>query len=356
MSDKLRVGIVGCGLIAEGQHIPSFMRLKRNVVLQAVCDKNENLAREIATKYSIPGVYCDLSQMLSKENLDIIDICTPPQTHAPLAVEAIEHGCHVLVEKPMALKTSDCDRMIDASYRHGVKLCVIHNMLFNPLFPEAKKLVAEGAIGDFIGMRIFMSDPREKMVSKEDHWYHKLPGGLIGETGPHAVYMSLAFLNKVKDVDIYAKNFLEHPWAPFDEFRIELDGGEAISSIAMSYASNRRNLYIDILGTEGALYLDFGSLLLIHQGSKDSMGPIAFVRYLANVASQITRGVATNAFKRAMGKLRYGHDVLIENFVNSILNDHQSPVSGEEGRETTRVVEMIVERLYKKYETYRGNQ
>ena len=68
MSDKLRVGIVGCGLVAEGQHIPGFKRLKRNVVLQAVCDKNENLVREIAAKYSIPGVYGDLSQMLSKEN------------------------------------------------------------------------------------------------------------------------------------------------------------------------------------------------------------------------------------------------------------------------------------------------
>ena len=356
MLDKLRVGIVGCGEIAAGQHIPGFMRLKRNVVLQAVCDKNENLVRGLATKYSIPGAYCDLSQMLAKENLDIIDICTPPQTHAPLAVEAIEHGCHVLVEKPMALKTSDCDQMIDASNKHGVKLCVIHNMLFNPPFPEARKLVAEGAIGNFIGMRIFMSDPREQMVSKKDHWIHKLPGGLIGETVPHAVYMSLAFLNKVEDVDIYAKNFLGHPWAPFDEFRVELCGEEAISSIAISYASNRRNLYVDILGTEGALYLDFGTLLLIHQGRKESMDPIAFVRYLSNVASQITRGVATNAFKRAIGKLRYGHDVLIENFVNSILNDHQSPVSGEEGRETTRVMEMIVERLYKKYGTYRGNQ
>ena len=356
MSDKLRVGIVGCGLVAEGQHIPSFVRLKRNVVLQAVCDKNENLARETAKKYSVPGVYSDLSLMLSKEKLDIVDICTPPQTHAALAVQAIEHRCHVLIEKPMALKTSDCDQMIDAACKYGVKLCVIHNMLVNPMFPEARRLVAEGAIGDFIGMRILMSDPREQMVLKKDHWYHKLPGGLIGETGPHAVYMSLAFLNKVKDVDVYAKNFLEHPWAPFDEFRIELEGERAVSSIAISYASNRRNLYVDILGTDGALYLDFGSLLLIRQGSKESMGPMAFARYLSNIASQTAREVMANACKRATGKLKYGHSVLIENFVNSILNDHQPPVTGEEGRETTRVVEMIVERFYKKYGTQRGNQ
>lgn len=349
MPDKLRVGIVGCGEIAAGQHIPAFMRLKREVVLQAACDINENLAREIATKYGIAGVYSDLSQMLSEENLDIIDVCTSPQVHAPLTIEAIEHGCHVLLEKPMALKISDCDQMIDASHKHGVKLCVVHNMLFNPPFPKARRLVTEGAIGSFTGMRIFMSDPREQMILKKDHWIHKLPGGLIGETAPHAVYMSLALMNKVKKVDVFAKNFLEHPWAPFDEFRIELEGEETVSSIAISYASNRRNFYIDILGTEETLYLDFGTLLLIRQGSKDSMGPAAFARYLSNIAYQITGGVIANGSKRVMGKLKYGHALLIENFVHSILNDHQPPVTGEEGRETIRVVEMIVERLYKKY-------
>jgi len=349
MPDKLKVGIVGCGAIASIRHIPAFLKLKNEVTFQAVCDKNESLAQETSQKYQIPGVYSDLSQMLSEENLDIIDVCTSPQVHAPLAIEAIEHGCHVLLEKPMALKISDCDQMIDASHKHGVKLCVVHNMLFNPPFPKARRLVTEGAIGSFTGMRIFMSDPREQMILKKDHWIHKLPGGLIGETGPHAVYMSLALLNKVKKVDVYAKNFLEHPWAPFDEFRIELEGEETVSSIAISYTSNRRNFYIDILGTEETLYLDFGTLLLIRQGSKDSMGPAAFARYLSDIAYQVTGGVIANGYKRVMGKLKYGHAILIENFVNSILNDHQPPVTGEEGRETIRVMEMIVERLQQKY-------
>lgn len=112
MPDKLKVGIVGCGFIAEKRHIPNFLRLKKNIVLQTVCDKNEVLARETAKKYSIPKAYCDLSEMLSKEKLDLIDICTPPQIHASLAVGAMEHGCHALLKKPMALKTSDCDQMI----------------------------------------------------------------------------------------------------------------------------------------------------------------------------------------------------------------------------------------------------
>ena len=349
MSDKLKVGIVGCGAIASMRHIPAFVRLKTRVTIQAVCDKNESLAKDTANKYRIPGVYSDLSQMLLKERLDIVDICTPPQIHAPLTLEAIENSCHVILEKPMALKTSDCDEMVNASHKHNVKLCIIHNQLFYPPVIKARKLVAEGAIGDFIGMRIFMSDPRDEMIMRKDYWIHKLPGGLIGETGPHAVYKSLAFIGEVKEVDVHARKFLEHPWAPFDEFRIELVGERGNSSILISYPSNRRASSIDLLGTEGTLHLDLLSMLVIHHGSSDSMRPTALASYSLSTASQIIGGVARNAFNVITGRTKLAHDLVIERFINSILDNHQPPVTGEEGRETTRVMEMIIERLYQKY-------
>lgn len=349
MADKLNVGIVGCGAIADKRHIPGFMKLRKNTIIQAVCDKNEGLAKDIARRYNIPKIYQSLSEMLSKESLDIVDICTPPQVHCPLAVEALEHGCHILLEKPMALKTSDCDQMLGTSHKHGGKICIVHNILFYPPLLKAKKLVGEGAIGEFIGMRIFIADPRDDMILKEDYWIHKLPGGLIGETGPHPVYISLAFLNKVNNVDIYAKNFLEHPWAPFDEFRIELEGEKAMSSVAISYTSNRRSLDIDILGTEGALHLTFPTMLLIHDKNRESVQIKSVIRYSLSTTSQIVGGVMTNAFKVLTRRVKLGHDIIIERFVNSILNDYPPPITGEEGRETTRVMEMIVKRLHEKY-------
>lgn len=349
MANKLQVGIVGCGAIAVKRHIPGLIRLKRNVVLQAVCDRNEDLAKETARKFNIPKTYQSLSQMLSGESLDIVDICTPPQVHAPLAIEALEHGCHVLLEKPMALTISDCDKMLDASRKYGRKLCIVHNVLFHPPLLEAKKLVAEGAIGDFTGMRIFLSDPRDEMIMRKDYWIHKLPGGLIGETGPHVVYMSLAFLNSVKGVAIYAKNFLEHPWAPFDEFRIELEGENAMSSIAISYTSNRYAAEVDILGTEGALHLDLQSMLVLRQGAKTSLTPWNLVSTSLGSAFQIVTGPVANGFKVATGRFRLGHDAVIERFVKSILSDIQPPVTGEEGREVVRVMEMLVSKLKEKY-------
>ncbi|MFC1937659.1 Gfo/Idh/MocA family protein [Chloroflexota bacterium] len=335
--------------MAHQKHIPALLRLKKQVILQAVCDRNECLAKETTARYSIPSAYTELSEMLLKEDLDIIHICTPPQVHTPLAVEALQHGCHVLMEKPMALKTSECDQMIEAARKHGAKLCVVHNVLFDPPFIKAKKLVAEGAIGDFVGMRIYMSDARDAIIMRREDWMHKLPGGVIGETGPHAAYMSLAFLKKVRAADIYAKNFLEHPWAPFDEFRIELEGEKAMSSILISYTSNHGNLYVDLLGTEGFLVLDVSSLLLIRQGKRGPTRPIPFARYFLGTSSQAVTGVAANAFKVMTGKLKLGHQVVIEEFVDSVLKDGQPPVTGEEGREVVRVMEMVVDRLHQKY-------
>lgn len=350
MADKLRVGIVGCGAIASIRHIPAFLKLKRNVIIQAVCDKNENVARDTARKNGIPEAYADLSQMLVKENLDVIDICTPPQIHAPLTIEAIESGCHVVLEKPMALKTADCDEMITASQKHNVKLCVIHNQLFYPPVIKARKLVAEGAIGDFVGMRIFMSDPKDEMIMREGFWIHQLPGGVIGETGPHPVYKSLAFIGKVKNVDVHARSFLEHPWAPFDDFRIELEGEKSSSSIVISYSSNRRASTIDLMGTEGALHLDLLSMLLIRQGKNGTMKPLALAGSSLGIAAQIISGVAGNAFLVLTGQGEfYGHNTIISGFVNSILNNNQPPVTGEQGREAVRVMEMITNRLQEKY-------
>ena len=352
MPDRLKVGIVGCGAIAGIRHIPAFLKLKKEVALQAVCDKNEILAQETARKNGIPGVYTDMSQMLSEEKLDIVDICTPPQIHAPLTIEAIEGGCHVVLEKPMALKTADCDEMIAASRKHNLKLCVIHNQLFYPPVVKARELVAKGAIGDFIGMRIFMSDPRDEMIMREDYWIHKLPGGVIGETGPHPVYKSIAFIGNVKNAEVFASGRLEHPWAPFDEFRIELEGERGYSSTVISYSSHRRASTIDLLGTEGALHLDLLSMLLVREGKNEVMRPVSLAWNALGTAARMTGGVVGNACRVLTGQGEfYGHSTIISSFIDSILNDREPPVTAEEGKETTRVLEMVVARLREKYGT-----
>jgi phthalate 4,5-cis-dihydrodiol dehydrogenase len=123
--------------------------MNRQVDLSAVYDLDESLVRETAREYNVPHAYASTSEKSAREDLDAVDIFVHPQIHALIALEAVENGCNVIMENPMALKTADCDAVIGASKKHGLQVCTIQNQVFNPPFLKARELVANGAIGDF---------------------------------------------------------------------------------------------------------------------------------------------------------------------------------------------------------------
>jgi predicted dehydrogenase len=341
---KLRVAVVGCGFVAQKRHIPGFLRLKRHVSLCAVCDLNQNLAKDVANRFGIANVYADFSEMFSKEHPDVVDVCTPPKVHASVAIEAMEKGCHVLLEKPMASNLSDCDKMIQASRKYGVKLSIVHNQRFYPPFLKAQELVESGAIGELAGLRVLSLTQRGEYIAHENHWVHKLPGGVIGETGPHAVYLSLAFVKNVKNVDVYARKKSAYPWVLYDDYRVELEGENINSSIYISHASDYTAGEVDLFGTEYALKVDLQSMLLIRY-RREHLKPPSVALSSLSIAGQIVKGIISNTFKVTFHKPMLGHDVMIERFVKSVMHDQPVPVTPEEGRETVRVMEMITNRL-----------
>jgi predicted dehydrogenase len=346
--EGIKAAVIGSGLIAQARHIPALLRMKREVDLVAICDKNEELAKKTAVQFGIGKAYSSTSDLFSKEKLDLIDICVPPQVHADVAIESIQNGCHVMMEKPMALRTSDCDRMLEAAKIHGAKVCVIHNNLFHAPLIEAKRILASGAIGDFVGMRIFLSTPRWDMIDLEKHWYHKLPGGVIGETGPHVAYMTLAFAGDVNGIDVFARNRLGHSWAPFDEFRIEMDCTNGSCSAILSYTRSCWGADLDIYGTEAALHVDLNQMILTrHRLRRLSYVPVS--KLSMSLIAQMSKGFAMNVGKAVVGRQKLGTDVVISKFVESIISDKPIPVTGEDGRKTVEVMERIVKGYSDRY-------
>jgi predicted dehydrogenase len=355
---ELKVGIVGCGFIAKKRHIPCFLGLGRNVVVRAVCDLNQSLATSAAKEFDIPIAYSDLSEMLRKESLDIVDICTPPQTHAAIAIEAMERDCHVILEKPMALKVSDCDQMNNVARKSGSKLCVVHNELFRPPLLKSRQLVAEGDIGKLVGMRWCRLTSEGEYMALKDHWVHRLPGGVLGETGPHAVYTSLAFLKSVKDADIHAMKTLEYPWVLYDYYNITLEGERITSNAVISHSSDCVVADVELFGTEATLKLDLQSMLLIRYELKDTK-PSHLALSSLGAAAQMVKGVMSNSAKvmlKSRGELfrALDHSLLIKEFVKSVIEDQPPPVTGEEGRDTVRIMELLTEKLYKRYDLSRN--
>ena len=343
--DGLRVGLIGSGFIAKQKHLPAWKKLGRKAQVVALCDPQVAQAEELARVHGIPVVYGDFQKMLQAERLDAVDICSPPRTHAELAVRSLEAGAHALIEKPMAIGTQECDRIIDASRKSGRKVCVAHSDLFYPSFLKAREIVENGAIGDFRGMRIFLSTPVDYITSKPDHWAHKLPGGVIGETGPHVIYMTLAFINPIRDVRVEPRKQLPRfPWSPYEDYRLDLIGENASCSVALTYATNRWAVQLDLWGSEGHVKFDLETQALVLHGRSD-LRPVTLGLSAVKEASQILLGTAETSFSYATGKFENTHERLVRGFVESIQSGAPAPVTPEEGREAVRVMDLVVNRL-----------
>ena len=144
---RLRVAVIGSGLIANVKHIPAWQRLKDQADLTSLCDLDLQQAQRVARKFGIPNVYRDLDDLFGTERPDVVDICTPPKTHCFIAEAAMSAGCHVMIEKPMAITIEECDRIIAVARQNNVKVCCGHSDLFYHAYTEGRRMVADGRIG-----------------------------------------------------------------------------------------------------------------------------------------------------------------------------------------------------------------
>ena len=155
-------------------------------------------------------------------------------------------------------------------------------------------------------------------------------------------------LKEVKNVEICARKTLEYPWVLYDDYRIELEGEDMTSSIVVSHANDCTALEVSLMGREEMIKMDLQSMLLLIY-KREELKPISVAFSSLNVAGQIVKGIASNAFRTILDRPMLGHDIMIEKFVGSVKNDQPVPVSPDEGRETIRVLAMIIDRLDHKY-------
>jgi predicted dehydrogenase len=310
-----------------------------------VSDVNIDVARKAATQFGVSGVYSDANEMIVTEKPDVVDICTPPASHAQLASAAIELGAHVLIEKPMATTLPDCDSIVNAARRRNINVCVGHSGLFYRPFVKARSLVKQGVIGEFRGMRVVISTPTQYLTTNKDHWAHTLPGGAIGETGPHAVYMSLAFIKEIHSVTVTGAKLLpQYPWSQFEDYRINLIGPDGISSININYATDQWMVFVEIAGSTGTLQLDLHGRSVVRL-RRPRLRTIDIGMSVLSEMRQRACAAAATSMRVLKERNMSTHDSLISTFVDSLQTGKPSPVTADEGREAVKVMAMIAEQL-----------
>lgn len=141
MADRVRVGVVGCGLIAQVMHLPYLAELDERFEIAALCDISKEVAAGCAARYGVDRVHTRWEDLLADE-LDAVMVLTSGD-HAPIALGAADKGLHVFVEKPMALASRDAARMVQAAERAGVVLMVGTMKRYDPAYERLDRLLAD---------------------------------------------------------------------------------------------------------------------------------------------------------------------------------------------------------------------
>lgn len=187
---KFRVGIIGTGKPWRTDGATGFGMSHRHVEgykksedceLTALCDLVEENARAFQEQHGGERIYTDYHEMLAKENLDIVSVCTWPHLHAPMVIACAEAGVRAVhCEKPMATTFGDCKRMVEACAKSGTQLSFNHQRRFNKPFIEAKRLLDSGAIGDLVHMEATCGN----LYDWGTHWFDML--GMFNNETPGA--------------------------------------------------------------------------------------------------------------------------------------------------------------------------
>ncbi len=206
---KLRIGIIGCGGIANGKHMPALAKQSERAEMVAFCDLIEDRAVEAAKKYGTPDakVYVNYKELLADKTIDVVHVCTPNRSHCEITVAALEAGKHVMCEKPMAKTAADARLMLDAAKRTGKKLTIGYQNRCRPDSLLMKRMVDRGDLGE-----IYFAKAHALRRRAVPTWgvflnEYEQGGGPLIDIGTHALDLTLWMMNNYKPKAVLGQTF-----------------------------------------------------------------------------------------------------------------------------------------------------
>jgi predicted dehydrogenase len=196
----IRVGIIGCGKMAD-QHATQIRRITGSEIV-GVCDSELLMARQMSERFNIARHFSNVQEMLDLVKPDVVHITTPPASHFHLGTNCLKAGCHVYMEKPFTLNTSEAESLIGLANQNGLKITAGHNAQFTRAMIRMRELVRSGFLG---GKPVHMESHycyefgdvnyAKALLGDKDHWVRKLPGSLLQNIISHGVSKIAEFLS-----------------------------------------------------------------------------------------------------------------------------------------------------------------
>ena len=223
--EKLRVGIIGCGGIANGKHMPALRSQADKADMVAFCDIVVERAEKAAKEFGAPGakVYENYRELLEDGSIDVVHVCTPNRSHCEITVAALEAGKHVMCEKPMAKTAADAQKMLDAARKTGKKLTIGYQNRCRPDSLLMKKAVDAGALGDIYFAKAHAIRRRAVPTWGVFLNEYEQGGGPLIDIGTHSLDLTLYLMNNYKPRMVVGTSYKKcenaecgNPWGGWD--------------------------------------------------------------------------------------------------------------------------------------------
>lgn len=325
---KVRVGVVGLGWVSQVFHLPLLSKME-DVEITAVCDKDKSRARMIAERFGIPRFYSDYEQLLLKEELDAVDVCTSTDAHLQVTTASLESGRDVLVEKPIARRTSEAIAMAELARKQKKLLMVGMNNRFRPDTMILKSFIEKGELGKIFyakaGWLKRLADGNRWITHKE-----KAGGGVFLDLGIVMLDLILWMLGFPPVDRVSAKTYhhttksVEDSCLAFIQMK---NGTTLIIEVSWSLQLQQDFFYCDFFGNEGSAAIN---PLRIHKPLHDNLVNVT----PAKVETPYTL-------------FRKSYENELKHFIGAVKNLHPIISTGDEAIHRMKIVEAIYQSAQK---------
>jgi len=341
---EIKFAIVGCGNIAPF-HVEAI-RGSEGAELVAVCDTNEKRVVEFAKEYAVDA-YTDFTEMLKRDDIDVVNICLPSGLHKPLAIQAAHAGKHVMVEKPLDITLEKCDSIIDACKKNSVKLATIFPSRFSQGPAAVKRAIEAGRFG-----KLTLGDVAVKWFRTQEYYdsgdwrgtWEFDGGGALMNQSIHYIDVLQYLMGPVKSVSAICATLVKHIEVEDTAVAIiKFENGALGTITGTTTAYPGLDARIGIHGENGSAVLEGESLV-----TWDFSSPLPEDKDTVISLSETKSSGASDPTKNLRSE---GHRLQVSDMVAAIHEAREPMVNGESGRKAVEIICAIYESGRKNGET-----
>ncbi|MCY3739720.1 MAG: Gfo/Idh/MocA family oxidoreductase [Candidatus Poribacteria bacterium] len=324
---KVRAAVVGLGWPGM-QHLKGYTADPRSEVI-AVCDLDETQVEKVATEHKIPNTYTNHLEMLENKDIDAVSVCLPNFLHAPITIDTLKAGKHVLCEKPPARSALEAKAMADAAAENGKTLMYALVQRFDGSSQRLKRLVKAGELGDvYFGKAAYVR--RRGIPIGKEGWFvdrERSGGGALIDIGVHALDCIWWLMNAPRPVEVMGRSYAHFGHLVPDDVKYDVDDGTFAQILFENGA-------IIILETTWALNLPGDNYIKI-AGTKAGATLNPFTLYTEKDGKEVDKPLDAPSIN--------GFDEEVKHFVECIVEDKTPISSAEQGIMLMQMLDGIYE-------------